>query len=54
MTAKKIGRPTAEPKTFRLDIRMVEDEWNTLEKHCEETGKTKPQAIRDWIRSLKK
>lgn len=54
MPSKKMGRPTDDPKPFRLDVRVSEEDLNILEEYCKTTGKTKPQAIRDGIKSLRK
>ena len=53
MTNKKMGRPTNDPKPFRLDVRVSKDDMETIEEYCKTTGKTKPQAIRDGIKFLK-
>ena len=51
---KKMGRPTNDPKTYRVDVRVGEDDWNLLEEESKKTGQNKPQIIRTLIRSLKK
>lgn len=51
--AKKMGRPTDEPKPIRLDIRISENDANILDEYCKRTGKKRPEAIRDGIKSLK-
>lgn len=53
MPAKKMGRPTDEPKPIRLDIRISENDLKILEDYCERTGKKRPEAIRDGIKLLK-
>jgi len=50
---KKIGRPTDEPKPIRLDIRISENDAHILDEYCKRTGKKRPEAIRDGIKSLK-
>lgn len=54
MPNKKMGRPTDDPKPFRLDVRVSSEDMIILEEYCKATGKTKPQAIRDGIKSLRK
>ena len=53
MPAKKMGRPTDEPRPIRLDIRISENDAKILEDYCKRTGKKRPEAIRDGIKSLK-
>ena len=53
MPTKKIGRPTDDPKPIRIDIRISENDVKILNEYCARTGKNRPEAIRDGIRSLK-
>ena len=53
MPAKKMGRPTDDPKPIRLDIRISETDARILDDYCRRTGKRRPEAIRDGIKSLK-
>ena len=53
MEKKKLGRPTDDPKTIRLDIRISENDARILDDYCKQTGKKRPEAIRDGIRRLK-
>ena len=53
MPAKKIGRPTDEPKPIRLDVRISENDAAILDDYCKRKGKKRPQAIRDGIKLLK-
>jgi len=50
---RKLGRPTDDPKTIRLDIRISEKDAKILDDYCKRTGKRRPEAIRDGIRLLK-
>jgi hypothetical protein len=52
LPTKKLGRPTDDPKPIRLDIRISESDARILEGYCARTGKKKPEAIRDGIKSL--
>ena len=53
MERKKLGRPTDDPKTIRLDIRISENDAQILDDYCKRTGKRRPEAIRDGIRFLR-
>lgn len=50
---KKMGRPTDDPKTIRLDIRISQNDANILDDYCKRTGKRRPEALRDGIKALK-
>lgn len=54
MSAKKLGRPTDDPKPVRISVRINLDDARILEEYCKRTGKPKPDAIRDAIRALEK
>ena len=47
MPTKKMGRPTDDPKTIRLDIRISEKDAKILDDYCERTGKRRPEGIRE-------
>lgn len=55
---KKMGRPTDDPKTMRLNIWISENDKAKLDYCKEKTGKTAPEIAREGIdsiyRSLKK
>jgi len=53
VTDKKIGRPTDEPKPNRIDIRVTDEDLEILKGYCKRTGKSRPEAVREGIRSLK-
>jgi len=53
MADKKIGRPTDEPKPNRIDIRVTDEDLEILKGYCKRTGKSRPEAVREGIRSLK-
>jgi len=49
MDGKKMGRPTKEPKTQTLKIRLSESEGERLEYCAHKLGKTKAEVIREGI-----
>ena len=51
MADKKMGRPTNEPKPNRIDIRVTDEDLEILKKYCDKTGKSRPEAVREGIRS---
>ena len=51
---KKMGRPTDEPKPNRIDVRISDDDLQFLDKYCKDNSKTRPEAIRDGIKALRK
>lgn len=53
MPDKKIGRPTDNPKTNRITVRLDAECENILKKYCDDNGKDKAEAIRDGIKKLK-
>ena len=46
----KMGRPTTDPKTHEMRIRMSDKDVQTLESCCEKSGMTKADVIRQGIR----
>ena len=50
---KKMGRPTDDPKPFRLDVRVSKEDLEILDTYCDKKGIKRPQGIRDGIKSLK-
>lgn len=46
---KKMGRPTANPRTSRLELRMSEADVEKLEMCCKITGFSKSDIIRMGI-----
>ena len=42
---KKLGRPTTNPKTTRLEIRLSESESNLLDECVRRTGKDRTAVI---------
>ncbi|MCG8538596.1 MAG: hypothetical protein MJA82_01490 [Clostridia bacterium] len=53
MPKKKMGRPTDEPKPYRLDVRVSKEDLEILDDYCKRKNVKRPQGIRDGIKSLK-
>ena len=53
MSAKKMGRPTVDPKPHRLQTRVNDEELKILEDYCERKNKSKAEGLRDGVRALK-
>jgi len=53
LSAKKMGRPTTDPKPHRLQTRVNDAELYILEDYCKRKGKSKAEALRDGVRALK-
>ncbi|MCS4488409.1 ribbon-helix-helix domain-containing protein [Streptococcus sciuri] len=47
--AKKMGRPTNDPKDYQMRIRLSETHKNKLDDLSQKTGKTKADIIREGI-----
>ena len=55
MPQKRREQPVAEnPKTFRVDVRLTEEELHMPDDYCKQKGVTRPQGLRDGIRALNK
>ena len=48
----KTGRPTQDPKPFRIVVRINEKQLKILEKYCKDNNCNKMQAIRKAIEFL--
>ncbi len=53
MPKKKMGRPTDEPKPYRLDVRVSKEDLEILDDYCKRKDVKRPQGIRDGIKFLK-
>ena len=53
MVAKKLGRPTDNPKFNPVHVRLDEETTNILEEYCEQENVAKTEAIRRGIKKLK-
>lgn len=52
-TAKKMGRPTADPKPHKVGARINDVDKKILDDYCTNNNVNQPEAIRIAIRSLK-
>ena len=53
MGEKKRGRPTDNPKPYRMSVKYDEECKEILEKYCEQENVNKMQAARRGIKKLK-
>lgn len=53
MPEKKIGRPTDNPKTAPIHVRLDAECENILEKYCKQEDVKRTEAIRRGIKKLK-
>ena len=52
MSAKKMGRPTDNPRPHKISIRINEKSKQILEKYCEQEAVNKTEAIERGIGKL--
>ncbi len=48
-----MGRPTDEPKPFKIDVRVSKQDLDILDSYCKRKDKTRPESVREAIRNLK-
>ena len=48
----RTGRPTDDPKEYRLNVRVNEETYNILEMIAQAEGKSISEVIRDTIKTL--
>jgi hypothetical protein len=53
MVAKKVGRPTDNPKTNPIHVRLDDETSSILNDYCEQENIPKTEAIRRGIKKLK-
>lgn len=53
MGAKKMGRPTDDPKRNKVSAWINDEDLETLDEYCKKKGIKHPQGIRDGIKALK-
>lgn len=49
---KKMGRPTASPKTTQFSVRFDNETLAILDGYCEKNNVSRPEGIRKAIREL--
>ena len=52
MTAKKMGRPTDNPKPYKITTRIDEESKVILDQYCEQENVTQMEAVRRGIKKL--
>lgn len=52
MGEQNFACPADNPNVIRLDISISEEDARILDDYCKQTGKARPDAIRDGIRLL--
>lgn len=53
ITSKKMGRPTNNPKPNKLNVRVDDETLNILDEYCKSKNVSRPEGVRDGIKSLK-
>lgn len=53
MANKKVGRPTNNPRPYKLSIRINDESKEILENYCNEFDVNKTEAIERGIKKLK-
>lgn len=53
MTEKKIGRPTDNPKTEKITVRLDKEAEDTLKKYCKQEDVSRVEGIRRGVKKLK-
>ncbi len=53
MSAKKMGRPTEDPKPHRVQTRVNDEDFAILQDYCKRKEKTQTEAVRDGVHALK-
>lgn len=52
MSAKKIGRPTDNPRPYNIGVRMNAESKKTLEAYCAQKKVTRTEAVERAIKML--
>ena len=50
---KKMGRPTDEPKPYKVSARLTEEGYKILDDYCQQKNINHPEGIRQAIYHLK-
>lgn len=48
----KTGRPTNNPKPYKITVRMDEKNKSILDKYCEQEGVSQMEAVRRGVQKL--
>lgn len=51
--AAKMGRPTDNPKPYKMSLRLDEESKSILDKYCKQENITQMEAARRGIKKLK-
>ena len=54
MTVKKLGRPTDNPKPYKLSVRVDKETLDILDDYCKANNINRMEGIRQGIKKLKK
>lgn len=49
---KKMGRPTNNPKTYHISVKLDEDAFAILYKYCEQKGISHSEGVRRGVKKL--
>lgn len=49
----KMGRPSTDPKSVRISVRLNDECANVLKEYCEKNGVTVSEAVSEGVRRLK-
>lgn len=52
MSGKKMGRPTDNPKPYKITVRIDEQSKTTLDAYCNQENVSQMEAVRRGIRKL--
>lgn len=52
MAAKKMGRPTSNPKPHKIDLRVDDTTLEILDRYCKKNDVERSEAIRMAIKKL--
>lgn len=53
MTDRKMGRPTDNPKPFKIAVRLDEEAKHILDEYCQQENVNQMEAARRGIKKLK-
>lgn len=50
--SSKMGRPTDNPKNYKITVRLDEKSADVLKRYCEQEGIEKGEAVRRGVKKL--